>query len=809
MEIRKLPVKDTSLASFDENAGSGLERFIFGNRILILAFCAVMTVFLGFSARHLRLNASFEAVIPTHQPYIVNYEQNKNQLGGLGGNNINVIVQANNGSILDKNYLFTLQKINDEVFLLPGVDRAFMHSLWTPAVRWISVTSQGIDGGPVMPRDFVGDTATIQQLADNISLSGEVGKLVAPDYQSSVVQVPLLDIDENTGEPLDYGTLARKLNKIRQQFSGQHGVTVRVTGFAMVIGDLILAMKKIVAFFAVSVLIGIVMVYGYTRCVISTALVMSCSLLAVVWQLGILPLIGYQLDPYSVLVPFLVFAIGMSHGGQKMNGVMQDIGRGFHRLTAARRTFRRLFLAGLTALICDVVGFAVLLTVRIQAIQHLAIVASIGMAILIFTNLIVLPVLLSFTGVTPSAARRSLAATSGAQHDPNKHLVWWFLDLFTQRRYAAIAIGLAVVLGAGGLYVGRGLQVGDIAPGAPELKANSIYNRDNAYFVNHYATSSDVFVVMVKTPYQQCGQYDTLSAVDQLGQRLRRVPGVISTSSLADFERLMAVELNEGSYDWYDLSADQDQLNEPVDSAPYSMVNEDCDLILLTVYLKDHKAATLTSVVDTTKDFIAQTHMPGVTFQLAAGNGGIAAATNLVVKQASRLMLLEVYAAVILLSLVTFRSWRAVLTAVLPLVLTSILAQALMVALGIGVKVATLPVTALGVGIGVDYALYILSVTLANLRQGMALSEAYYEALLFTGKVVMLTGFTLAAAVATWAFSPIKFQADMGKLLAFMFLWNMFGALVLLPSLASFLLPRDLLRGAAAAPATVPAAQEG
>ncbi|MNY18928.1 MMPL family protein [compost metagenome] len=113
-----------------------------------------------------------------------------------------------------------------------------------------------------------------------------------------------------------------------------------------------------------------------------------------------------------------------------------------------------------------------------------------------------------------------------------------------------------------------------------------------------------------------------------------------------------------------------------------------------------------------------------------------------------------------------------------------------MVGLGIGVKVATLPVIALGIGIGVDYALYVLTVTLAGLRAGHSLSEAYYRTLLFTGKVVVLTGFTLGVGVATWALSPIKFQADMGILLAFMFIGNMLGALIILPALA-YLLLRD------------------
>jgi predicted RND superfamily exporter protein len=218
------------------------------------------------------------------------------------------------------------------------------------------------------------------------------------------------------------------------------------------------------------------------------------------------------------------------------------------------------------------------------------------------------------------------------------------------------------------------------------------------------------------------------------------------------------------------------------------LVTEACNFMTLSVFLRDHKAATLAAVAQAIGGFANTHHAAGMQVLMAAGNGGIAAATNQVVEQASRTMVLWVYAAVIALSMITFRSWRAVLAAILPLVLTSILAQALMVWLGIGVKVATLPVTALGVGIGVDYALYILSIMLSHMRRGVPLSEAYFRALVFTGKVVMLTGCTLAVAVGTWAFSPIKFQADMGILLAFMFLVNMLGAAILLPSLATFLI---------------------
>lgn len=232
----------------------------------------------------------------------------------------------------------------------------------------------------------------------------------------------------------------------------------------------------------------------------------------------------------------------------------------------------------------------------------------------------------------------------------------------------------------------------------------------------------------------------------------------------------------------------QGMLNTVTAAAPRGLYNDTCNLLTLYVYLRDHKADTLSRVLDHVQSFAADNDTPDVKFLLAAGSAGIEATTNIVVKDAWREMLILVYGAVIVLSYLTFRSWRAVIVAVLPLMLTSVLAEALMVVLGMGVKVATLPVIALGVGIGVDYALYILSVTLAQMRAGKSLSEAYYHALLFTGKVVMLTGITLAVGVITWTASPIKFQADMGLLLAFMFIWNMLGALVLLPALAHFFL---------------------
>ena len=276
--------------------------------------------------------------------------------------------------------------------------------------------------------------------------------------------------------------------------------------------------------------------------------------------------------------------------------------------------------------------------------------------------------------------------------------------------------------------------------------------------------------------------------------RLRQVPGVEDVRGLNVRTRQIMAGINEGFPKWMSLFRNQDTINYAVtELVNLDYVDPGCSLWPMIVYLADHKAATLEGVVDALEQFNADWPSDKAEFMGAAGSSGFEAATNIIVKKANTEMLYYVYGAVLVLCMLTFRSVPGVICAVLPLMMTSILCEALMVWLGIGVKVATLPVIALGVGIGVDYALYVLTVILAKQREGMDLTHAYYETLNFTGRVVALIGVTLAAGVVTWSMSPIKFQADMGILLTFMFLWNMFGALILMPALGTFLLkPRKV-----------------
>lgn len=780
-----------NLADFDPRSGNCLERLVFNHRWPFLLCMLLATLVLGFmAATRLELRPSFDKMLPQSHPYIQNYLENRASLRGLG-NAVRVVVENTHGDIFDPGYLQTLRHINDELFLSQGVDRAWVNSLWSPAVRWTEVTEEGFQGGPVMPDGYQGAAGDIEQLRQNIERANIVGSLVARDFKSSMLVVPLLDQDSATGKGLDYHAFSQKLEQLRSQYRASGQYRIHVIGFAKLMGDLIDGLIQVMAFFALAVLTSLVIIYCYTRCVRSTLLVVVCSLTAVVWQLGIVAWLGYAIDPYSILVPFLIFAIGVSHAAQKMNGILQDIGRGTHRQIAARYTFRRLFVAGVTALLADAVGFAVLMLIDIPVIQDLAITASIGVAVLIFTSLLLMPVALSYVGVGRKAAERALRIDARSDQHRGFGRLWALLDRFTERKWASAALLAALVLAALGTWGSLQLKIGDLDSGAPELRADSRYNLDNAYITQHYALSSDTFAVMVKTAPEGCLQYQTLILADRLAWELQQLPGVQTTVSLANAVRQITAGTYEGNARLNSLQRNQDVLNYAAQQASVNapeLFNNDCSLMPVIAYLKDHRADTLAQVAVAAERFAQANSNADHQFLLAAGSAGIEAATNEVVREANHRMLLLVYLAVTLFCLVTFRSWRATLVAILPLMLTSVLCEALMVAMGIGVKVATLPVIALGVGIGVDYALYLLSVQLHYQRAGLSLAHAYQKALAFTGRVVGLVGITLAAGVAGWAWSPIKFQADMGLLLTFMFLWNMLGALVLIPALSYFLL---------------------
>lgn len=769
-----------------------LENLIFGARTAIIAVFSVITLFMLWQVAGIRADTSLEKMVPMAHPYIQNLFKHKDELSL--GNDIKIAVAVKQGDIFNPAYMDTLKALTDESFYLsdkatreegekhPIVERSKLKSLWTPNVRWAEVTKDGFQGGEVT-QGYDGSPESLEILRSNILRSGQVGRLVADDFKSSIVQIPLLD-----GEKIDYKQLSTNLEALRAKYQAQNpNVDIHIVGFAKKVGDLIHGGSKIALFFLGAIFITFLLLLWEFHDVRSAVVVVACSIIAVIWQIGAVKLLGFGLDPYSMLVPFLVFAIAVSHSVQVVNAVSLETAAGAGPEQAARRAFSSLFRAGSMGIAMEAVGFLTMLVINIKVIQVLAVSASVGTALIVLTNFVLLPVLMSYVRISARAVGK---LQEKQRHTPR---LWTLIARMAEKGPATVGIAIAAVLLLGSFAIAHHIKIGDLQPGAPELRQDSAYNLDDKFINSHYSISADVLVVMVETPSQMCSSYAALDAIDRLQWTLENVPGVQSAQSLVTAAKRIQAGFNEGSLKWATLVADDAVLNEATKNVP-ELYNADCSLVPVFVFLDDHKAETLQRVTQAVEDFARANDSKNAKFLLASGNAGIEAATNDVIAASKTPMLLLVYGVVIALCFVAFRRWQAVLCIILPLVLTSILCEALMTLLGIGIKVATLPVIALGVGIGVDYGVYIYAKFEKYLKEGMALTDAYLATLASTGRAVMFTGVTLAIGVFTWVFSPIKFQADMGLLLTVMLLWNMLGALILLPAFARFLVKPGMYR---------------
>jgi predicted RND superfamily exporter protein len=773
-----------------QRLAQGTAVALFAHRAAWLAGFAVVTVALVWSATRLQFDAAFEKWIPARHPYMDVFATYRDAFGGA--NRLLVALVAKDGDIFDSASFEALRSLTDDVFFIPGVERSTVTSLFTPNVRFTEVVERGFTGGPVVPPEFRGTDRDLERVRRNVLKAGEAGRLVASDFSGALVRADLAERDPRTGSRLDYLDVAERLEALRAKYEdGQR--TLHVIGFAKIVGDVIGATRDVLQWFAVAIAVIALMLLASWRDARTVAIVLAVALLPVVWLFGALPLLGYGIDPVSVLVPFLVFAIGVSHAAQMAGAWRAGRLRGDDALAAARGAFAELFVPGAVALLANALGFLVIMMIPIGAVRELGLTAALGVLLMVLTNKLLLPVLLSFgSGRVPSshAGGRALTVLHGV------------IAKSATPRTAWVTVALWSAFAAWATVNARDLRTGDLTGDQPEFRADSRYNLDAAAIASRFRIGVDVLSVYAQSTGVNgaCTDFDVMDAVDRFETALRGVDGVLSVSGLAGAAKLAYAGWNEGSLKWRALPRNRDALAQSVVGVTTSsgLTDAECNAMQVIAYTRDHRGDTVAHVVGEARRFADLYATPKVRFLLAGGNVGVTAATNEAVNAAERRILIALFGAVGLLCLLAFRSWRAALCILVPLAIVSIACNALMARLGIGLKVATLPVIALGVGVGVDYGIYLLDrIRRTVLERGASLHDAFGVALRARGGTTLLTAAAVAIAVAAWVFSALAYQAEMGMLLAFMFLLNALGALTLLPALAAWLdVPRRCARAA-------------
>lgn len=757
-----------------------LEEFFFRRRAWVLGILATLTAVLAFFGMQLRMEAGFEKQMPEGHEYIETFQKYRDQL--FGANRLTVVVKAKNGTIWTKEGMTKLYDVTQAVIYLPSVDRLGVQSLWTPNSFVNEITEEGFRAQPVIPGTVTVDALTpdvIEGVRSTTAQGGYIGTLVGRDQKSAMITAELGEVNPD-GTKLDYIAYNDILEgQIRQKFEDEH-FEIQIIGFAKQIGDIANGASAVLEFCTVALLLTALAVYWYCHSLRLTILPLACSLTSLIWQFGTLRLMGFGLDPLAVLVPFLVFAIGVSHGVQQINFIVREIAHGKTTEEAARHSFTGLLIPGTLALVTAFVSFVTLLLIPIPMVKELAIISSIGVAYKIVTNLVMLPVAASCFNFTKEYADKAMIKRERRSQ--------WLRGLarVAEPRNAVLVATLTAVIFGVSIWQSRDRVVGTVQPGAPELRQDSRFNRDAVSISSSYDLGLDWLTVVFEAPENSCENVSIGNYQDDFIASLASVPGIQAIKSYSNQLRIFSQGYNEGNPKMavipIDPSATATLATEIARTRGY--VNTDCSMTAVHIYLEDHKATTINGVIEAVKDFRKANQEDGVKVRLASGNAGVLAAINDEVEHSELHMMLYVYGAIAVLVMLAYRDLRAVIACCLPLTIATFIGYWFMKEFEIGLTVATLPVMVLAVGIGVDYAFYIYNRLQSHLAAGHDIVKALEFSILEVGMATIFTAITLAIGVATWAFSELKFQADMGKLLAFMFMVNLVMALTALPAFA-------------------------
>src|SRR5260221_1184164 len=679
-------------------------------------------------------------MVPLKHPYMQVYREYEKVFGGA--NRVAIALVQKDGDIFNKEYMAKLKGLTDDVFLLNGVDRPSVKSLFTPNTRFIEVIEEGFAGGNVIPATFQGSDADLATVRGNVNKSTEVGRSVATDFSGALVSAGLLELDPQTARRLNYFDVAAKLEELRAKYSSDRH-SVHIIGFAKAIGDIRDGARGVIVFFGIAFVITAALMLWFVKDVKLTLVALAVAMMPVLWLLGTLPILGFGIDPLSILVPFLIFSIGVSHAVQMTKTWEREVVSGVDSLTAAKRSFAKLFIPGTLALLTNVLGFAVIMLIPIDIVRELGITASLGVAWMIITNKMLLPIMLSHLTLSKTAAQKE------AYQESKAHRIWHAASQCVARKRATVIIAIALAILALGLYQAHQLKVGDYGIGVPELRPDSRYNLDNAKIVEKFAIGVNTLGVVAQTMNVQgaCTQYDVMSLIERFDWYMQNVPGTQWVISLPGLAEMVNAGFNEGNSEGRAVPRDPQvmaQSGTPIDTST-GLLNPDCSAMQVLVNTTDQQGETIARLVAEVKNFARANPSDKLELKLATGNVGVMAATNEAVDKARWEMNLAIFGALLVMCLLTFRSLRATLCILIPLAIVSVLCEALMPTLGIGLKVSTLPVIALGVGVGVDYGIYLYDRIEIHLEEGKGLHDAFYEALNERGTAMVFTAGTLAS----------------------------------------------------------------
>jgi len=765
----------------------GLIRYRYG----FLCLCLIISLFFAWQVRNLSFNTNLGDFYPLKHPYLKIQNRLNEIFGGL--NQVSIAIEVKDSTILNPLTLSKVWEITNRLYLTEGINAGRVVSLSARKVKYVEANADGFVTEWMM-HDPPKAIEEIETLKKKIMKSPMVyGPIVAKDFKATLIQA---DFESNVSSRKIFAVL----QAIKSEFEDANHV-IYISGQPVLQGWLDFYLPRMTGLFIITLLTIALVLYNAFKSKRGVLLPLLSAFMATLWGLGMTAILGYKLTPSTVLAPFLVFALGVSHSVQFIKLYYEYMSRHKRNSQAAAiKITRNLFVPAFTGLLTDGIAPFTLFFVPLGMVKSLAVAIGFGILSIFFSTIILVPNLLSF--MRPP---KRLEVLKEERTTLTNRILAYFAQLAVNKRSRWIVIVTFFILTFMAFLGASRLEVGDKKPGTSLLYSDSEYNQAEKFISEKFATS-DPYYIFVEGKHQDAIlSSQVLNEMDSLQRYLEKeASGVGRTLSLVEYMKGMNMAMFAGKREEFRIPNNDRTLAEymflysltgfPGDFDP--VVNPNYQYANIKVDLRDHRAASINEALKKTEVWIKTNHKTrDADFFYAGGIIGMLAAVNQTVKPMLSLNSLGT-AALVLLCLVVAYGWvlgSGILF--LPLIFRTTLLLGILGILKIGLTAEIIPVVALGIGFGDDFGIYIVSRVIDELKEGGgSLKEALIEAMSTSGKAVFFTGLSLTIGIATWMFSPILMQARLGALLGFLIFFNALGTLIVLPSMMMTIKPKFLKR---------------
>ena len=764
-----------------------LSMWAIRRRLLVCVVVGLITLGFGLSLINLEIRTQFSDMVPHDHPYVKVHQ--KYQDSFAASNRVSILVKAKEGDIFSEEVLGEVRRITIDLQQVDGVNPMQITSLASKKLKRVNASSEGIETRPLMWPDLPKDAQQMLELRQAVLNNPLVyGLYVDRDLGSALIQVDFYD------HLVDYSKIFPQIEAILDASPVKDVVSLHLVGEPILYGWVEHYLGETVAIALLSLAAMLILLFVFSRTRRGTLLPLIAGIVSAIWALGVGSLLGYNFDPLVIVVAFIITARAFSHSVQLITRFDDlAVGESIEPRKAAEQSMRELFRPSMLGLYADAGAILCVILTPIPLMHKVAIIGAIWVMTIAVSAVLLTPALLSY-----------VKRPEGYVHPVNLDgFMQFFLNgakwvVRSRARFWVAPITLLLMCGF--MFESTRINVGDASDGSPILWQDSSFNRDSALINRLYPGSEQMFVVLEGKELDSIKTPEVLDWMLRFSRFMERQPEIGGTVSLADIVIDIRRNLYEGNPLYGELGSSSMENGELIS---FYMQGADPDDLTqfadvqfrnaaITLFFRDHKGDTLRNATHYANQFIRDNPLAGAEAKLVGGVLGIIAAVNEILLGDQIESIALAFLVVVLCCLVVYRSSVSGIFFIIPVLISNVVTFAYMAWQGIGMSISTLPVVALGIGLGVDYAFYIVD-SIKEYQEKYPSAEpleAVLQSLNSAGRGVLLTALTLAAGVLLWSFSSLRFQAEMGMLIGIWLLVSAFTSLFVMPSLALVFKPK-------------------